>query len=71
MKPKVNKIEGFPVFDFEVPCKVEYYNTNNVWGFNGTTGLKYTFEEDLYCIIGNAGTRHMGVFPHVTITDRR
>ena len=61
------KIDGFPVFDFGVPCEVEYYNSNNSWGFGGSRGLKYVFNENLYCKIGRAGTRHMGEFPHVSV----
>lgn len=54
-------------FNFEIEHKIEDYNSNNSWGFGGSRGLKYIFNEDLYMIIGFAGTRHMGEFPHITI----
>lgn len=53
---------------FDKPFTIEPYNSNNAWGFGGTCGHKYIFSPELYLIIGSAGTRHRGVFPHMTLT---
>jgi hypothetical protein len=49
------------------PCVVENYNTNNAWGFGGSHGKVYTFNDDIQLKIGQAGTRHQGEFPHTTL----
>jgi hypothetical protein len=54
-------------FKFDKPHTIEEYNSNNARGFGGTRGRKYIFSPTLYLIIGWAGTRHMGEFPHMTL----
>ncbi len=51
-----------------IPCEVTDYNSNNAWGFGGTRGKKYKFNENLWLIVGHAGTRHRGEFAHTTLT---
>jgi len=51
-----------------IPCEVSDYNSNNSWGFGGSRGKKYKFNDNLWLIVGKAGTRHHGEFPHTTLT---
>jgi len=64
---KQQKIDGYKVFDFGIPCTIESYNTNNGWGFGGSHGLKYTFNDKLFVKIGKACYRHHPSTPHVTV----
>ena len=52
----------------KIPYTVIEYNSNNAWGFGGTTGQKFIYREGFYTIVGRAGTRHHGTFPHITTT---
>lgn len=62
------KKEGETIYEFGIPkVKIEYYNTNNAWGFGGGIGLKYIFNKKLSCKIGTAYYRHLDSSKYITI----
>lgn len=45
--------------NFDAANKQEKFNTNNDWGFGGAFGTQYTFNDNLYCKVGEACYRHL------------
>jgi hypothetical protein len=43
--------------------KPALYNTNNAWGFGGSSGKEWSFSNGWKYRAGRASTRHQGTFP--------